>query len=235
MRIWMGWLILLPFAAAWWLTIKIVDACIKKGGPMRILGVIVSFLVGGSSIAAGYFIGPIVGWVIMGMGGLVVVIGTWRSVAITKPQVEHEELEELTNKQLSGKQLGRQDQEKWESMWISAKEEAKTMLKQDEINDYERFILVRSTLARHGNDSESYELYGELNKLEWKSTIKEAKRILEQGKIDMHNKKEREKFGSICQELFSRLQYDPEAKELWLRLQELKDNETRNRRGGSAV
>lgn len=229
MRIWMGWLILLPFAGAWWLTIKMVDACIKKGGPMRLLGVIVSFLVGGGSIAAGYFIGPIVGWFIMAVGALVLVRGTWGSVVVPKPtktQMEQEWLRGLTEKG----QLGKQDQEKWDSMWISAKEEAKSMLKQDEIDDYERFSLIQSTLASRGNDSESYELYVELKALELKSTIKEAKRILEQGKIDMHNKKEREKFGSICYELWNKRRYDPEAKELWGRLQELKNNEARNRK-----
>ena len=229
MRIWLGWLILLLFAGVWWLTIKIVDACIKKGGPVRLLGVIVSFLVGGGSIAAGYFIGPIVGWFIMAVGGLVVVIGTWRSVVEpkpTKPQMEQEWLRGLVGKG----QLGKSDQEKWENMWVSAKEEAKKMLQKEEIDDYERFSLVCSTLASRANDSESYELFGELREFKWKSTIKEAKRILEQGKIDMHNKKEREKFGLLCYELLSRRRYDPEARELWVRLQELKNNEARNRK-----
>ena len=224
-----GWLILLPFSGIIWLAYKIADTCIKKGGPMRLLGVIVSFLVGGGSILAGYFIGPIVGWFIMAVGALVLVIGTWRSVVEpkpTKPQMEQEWLRGLVGKG----QLGKSDQDKLESMWISAKEEARSILKQDEIDNYDRFSLVCSTLAWHGNDSESYELYGELRKLEWKSTIKEAKRILEQGKIDMHNKKEREKFGSICYELWNKRRYDPEAKELWVRLQELKNNEARNRK-----
>jgi hypothetical protein len=196
---------------------------------MRLLGVIVSFLVGGGSILAGYFIGPIVGWFIMAVGALVLVIGAWRSVVVlkpTKPQMEQEWLRGLVGKG----QLGKQDREKWDSMWISAKEEAKSMLKQDEIGDYGRFSLVQSTLASRGNDSESSALYGELKKLEWKSTIKEAKRILEQGKIDIYKKEEREKFRLICYKLESRHRYDPEAKELWLRLQELEDSETRNRK-----
>ncbi len=229
MRIWLGWLILLPFAGAWWLTIKIVDACIKKGGPMRLLGVIVSFLVGGGSMLAGYFIGPIVGWFIMAVGALVTVKGTWRSVVEpkpTKPQMEQEWLRGLVGKG----QLGKSDQEKWENMWVSAKEEAKKMLQKEEIDDYERFSLVCSTLASRANDSESYELYGELRKLEWKSTIKEAKRILEQGKINNDKKEEKERFNLICYKLESRHRYDPEAKELWLRLQELEDSETRNRK-----
>src|SRR3990172_13024372 len=158
MRIWMGWLLLLPFAGVWWLTIKIVDACIKRGGPVGLLGVIVSFLVGGGSILAGYFIGPIVGWFIMAVGGLVVVIGTWRSVVVTKLQVEREWLEGVVGKG----QLGKPDQDKLENMWISAKEEAKSILEKGKIDNYERFSLVRSTLAYHANDSESYELFSKL-------------------------------------------------------------------------
>ena len=216
MRVWIGWLILLPFAGAWWLTIKIVDVCIKKSDALRPLGIIISLLVGGASIYAGYLIGPIVGWVIMGVGGLVAIIGVWRSLVVAKYQVEREWLEGLVGKG----QLRKSDQEKWENMWISAKEEAKSMLKQDEIDDYERFSLVRSTLAFHGNDSESYELYGELNKLEWKSTLEEAKGILEQGKIDIHKKEEREKFSRIYLKLHG--SRDPEVKELWWRLSELR-------------
>jgi hypothetical protein len=49
-------------------------------------------------------------------------------VVITKPQIEREELEELTKKQLEGKGLGKPEQQKWEDMWKSAKEEAKRML-----------------------------------------------------------------------------------------------------------
>jgi hypothetical protein len=71
-----GWFILLTFSGAWALTLKIVDACVKKSGALRPLGIVVSILVGGGSIFAGYFIGPIVGWFIMAVGGLVAVGGT---------------------------------------------------------------------------------------------------------------------------------------------------------------
>jgi len=50
MRGCIGWVILLPFAGAWWLTIKIVDACIRKGAAMRPLGILVSLLVGGGEL-----------------------------------------------------------------------------------------------------------------------------------------------------------------------------------------
>ena len=197
MRVWIGWLILLPFAGAWWLTIKIVDACIKKSDALRPWGIIISLLVGGASIYAGYFIGPIVGWVIMGAGGLVAIIGVWRSLVVAKYQVEQEWLEGLVGKG----QLRKSDQEKLDNMWNSAKEEAINILKQGKIEDYEKFSLVSSTLAHHGNDSESHELFGELRKLEWKSTKEEAKKILEQDEIDNYKKKEWKRLGIICYRL----------------------------------
>ena len=56
-----GWLILLPFAGAFWLTWKIMDTCIKKGGLTRLVGALVCLPVGGFSVVAGWQIGPIVG------------------------------------------------------------------------------------------------------------------------------------------------------------------------------
>jgi len=226
MRIWMGWFILLLFTGAWWLTYKIVGACIKKGGPMRLLGIIISFLVGGGSILVGYFIGPIVGWLIMTIGGLVIVIGTWRSAVEPKPtksQLEREWLMGLVGRG----ELDKSDQEKWDNMWVSAKEEAKRILRQDEADDYDRLSLVGLTLSTRANDSESNELLGELKKLKWQSTIKEAKRIIEQGEIDIHNKKEKERFGRVWLEVYGKWN-NPEANELWPQLQKVwRDSETR--------
>ncbi len=226
--IWIGWLLLMPFAGAWWLCYKIVDVGVKNGGPARFLGILVSILVGSGSILAGYFIGPIVGWFIMAVGALALVTGTWRSMVESKPTKSDMEREFLRG--LMGKgQLGKSDQEKWDSMWISAKEEAKIMLQQDDIDIYGRVSSVRSTLASRADDSESLALYGELGQLQWKSTIKEAKRILEQDTINNYTKEERDRFNGICYELRFN-QHRPEAKELWIRLQELKDSEVKNKK-----
>lgn len=102
MRIIQGLLIFLPFVGVSWLAFKIVDACIKKGGLMRLLGILVSLIIGGSSVAAGYFIGPIVGWTIMALGGFVIVVGSWRSLVVTKEDVELQELEEELEKETKG-------------------------------------------------------------------------------------------------------------------------------------
>jgi len=108
MRFILGWLILIPFAGAWWLTIKIVDACIKKSDALRPLGILVSLIVGGGSVIAGYFIGPIVGWLIMASGVLVAIGGTWRSLVVTKAQMQ---LEERTDKRVKVEKSRRGGQE----------------------------------------------------------------------------------------------------------------------------
>ncbi|MBM3119290.1 MAG: zinc ribbon domain-containing protein [Chloroflexi bacterium] len=96
----LGWLILLPFAGAFWLTIKVTDACIKIGGIMRLLGALLSLLVGGLSVFAGWQIGPIVGWFIMVCGGGLAIFGSWRVLTTTKEELELEELEEKLDKEM---------------------------------------------------------------------------------------------------------------------------------------
>ena len=152
----LGWLILLPFAGAIWLTYKIVDACIKKGGSMRVLGILVCLVVGGGSIAGGYFIGPIVGWFIMAIGGLLVVVGIWRSLAMTKEEVELEELQEKL------------DKERKEEQQRLAKEVAKEILNQGKIDNYEEFNLVCDVLDGNKYDGKSAELLEQLKKLKKK-------------------------------------------------------------------
>lgn len=152
----LGWLILLPFAGAIWLAYKIVDACIKKGGSMRLLGILVCLVVGGGSIAGGYFIGPIVGWFIMAIGGLLVVVGIWRSLAMTKEKVELEELQEKL------------DKERKEEQQRLAKEVAKEILNQGKIDNYEEFNLVCDVLDGNKYDGKSAELLEQLKKLKKK-------------------------------------------------------------------
>lgn len=87
----LGYLILLPFVGAILLGYKAVDVCIKKGGNMRALGILVCIIIGGGSIYAGFFIGPIVGWFIMFMGGALIVAGIWRSIALNREDLDLEE------------------------------------------------------------------------------------------------------------------------------------------------
>ena len=222
----LGWLLLLPLAFAFWLTITIARGCANKGGGLwRLLGVLASFVIGGVCGVVGYWLGPeeglIFGWIVLVGGGLMAILGTWTALLGTKEEAQRTELEELARKQLTGeRKLGKLDEEKWDDMWKSAKEEAKRILEQDKVDNYERFSLIRSTLAYHGNDDESFELYQRLKKLEWKSTKEEAKRILEQDEIDNYKKKEWQRLGIICYRLTN--SHDPEAIELLKQLKELK-------------
>ena len=163
MRGCIGWLILLPFAGAIWLAYKIADACIKKGGPMRLLGVLVCLLVGGGSIYAGYHIGPIVGWFIMAIGGLVAIVGTWRNLVVTKEQVEAEELSEKLDK----------ERKTWEQEL--ARERAKEILEQGEIDDYQDVDWICNVLTGNRYDSESAELLERLKSFIKNKTKKERR------------------------------------------------------------
>jgi len=151
-----GWLILLPFVGAWWLTIKIVDACIKKSDALRPLGIIISLLVGGGSIYAGYSIGPIVGWFIMGAGGLVAIIGVWRSLVVTKEYIEAEELSEKLDKER------KEEERSW------AKAEAKKILEQGKIDDYERLNMICNILEDRKSGMEEIGLFYKLEELKKK-------------------------------------------------------------------
>jgi len=162
-RFLLGWLILMPFAGAAWLTLKLVDSCIRKGGFMRLLGIFTCLLVGGGSIIAGYFIGPIVGWVIMGIGGLIVIVGILRSLTMTKEEIV---LEELTEK--SEKELQEHERE-------LVKAEARRILEQGKIDDYKRSDLICKYLDRLKFDTESFNLSWDLNKLK-KEQIKREKK-----------------------------------------------------------
>lgn len=163
MRFIIGLLILLPFAGAFWLTIKIVDACIKKSGILRLFGILISLAVGGGSIYAGYHIGPIVGWFIMAIGGLVAIVGTWRSLVVTKEQVELEELTEKLDK----------ERKTWEQEL--ARERAKEILEQGEIDDYQDVDWICNVLTGNRYDSESAELLERLKSFIKNKTRKERR------------------------------------------------------------
>lgn len=107
----LGWLLLAPFGGAIWLAFKAGDACIKRGGSYKLLGVFLYFLLGGFCIGFGYFLAyvgwieekglelyqityPIAGWFGMVMGGITIVVGIWRTITMKREDVELEELVE---------------------------------------------------------------------------------------------------------------------------------------------
>jgi len=167
----LGWLLLMPFAGACWLAIKAVDACIKRG--MRPLGFLICLLLGAFCIGLGYFLAfegytewrgselykvtyPVAGWIGIVIGGITILIGTWRSVAVTKEQVELEELTEKLEKE-------RKEEER-----EKAREIAKGILEQGIIENYEIFDWICDVLARDKYDFESGELVDKLKKLKKK-------------------------------------------------------------------
>ena len=134
----LGFLILLPFAGVWWLTFKIIDACIKRSDALRPLGIIISIFVGGGSVYAGYFIGPLVGWFIMVIGFLVAIGGVWRSLTVTKEYIEIEKQRDEQEKS------SKKEEENW------AKEEAKKILKRGKIDDLQFANGIYSILDKPG-------------------------------------------------------------------------------------
>lgn len=108
----LGALMLLPFAGATWLAIKIVDSCAKKGGEMRLVGVLASLILGGICVGLGYwgaFEGytewrgtelyqvtyPVWGWIGIVIGGIIIIFFSWRALTMTKQEIELEEEERL--------------------------------------------------------------------------------------------------------------------------------------------
>ncbi len=178
MRGCLGWLLLLPLAFAFWLAMTVANACVKKGGLWRLLGVLASLVIGGICIQVGYWLAiegftewrgleayqvtyPILGWISMIGGGLIAILGTWTALVGTKEETGLRE--GLTEEQ-----------------YFERKEERR------------------------------------------KSTIEEAKKILEQGKVDNYKKKEWERLNLICYQL-SHYPGDPESTELLEQLRELKN------------
>ena len=112
----LGSLMLLPFAGATWLAIKIVDSCAKKGGRMRLVGVLASLILGGFCVGLGYwgaFEGytewrgtelyqvtyPVWGWIGIVIGGIIIIFFSWRALTTTKQEIELEEEEERLKKE----------------------------------------------------------------------------------------------------------------------------------------
>lgn len=105
----LGWVLIAPFGGLAFAAIKVVNYSIKKG--KKSLGIIISILLGGISLGLGYdlaYVGwteyeglnlyqvtyPVAGWIGMVIGGGIVIGGIFRTLAMTKEQVELEELVE---------------------------------------------------------------------------------------------------------------------------------------------
>jgi len=97
MRGFIGWLMLLPLFGAFWLTITVASACGKRGDIWRLLGVLVSLIIGAICIQVGYWFAiegfvegihrvtyPVFGWIAMIGGGLIAILGIWTSLATTE-------------------------------------------------------------------------------------------------------------------------------------------------------
>lgn len=95
------WFLLLPLVGAFWLAVIIANVCAKKGGGLwRLLGVVVSVVIGGVCVQVGYWyaeeVNTILGWIIMIGGGLIAILGTWTALVGTKEEVElREEMKKL--------------------------------------------------------------------------------------------------------------------------------------------
>ena len=115
----LGWVLIAPFIGLGYAAIKAVDYFIKKG--KKPLGVLISILLGGISLWLGYdlaYVGwteyegltlyqvtyPVAGWIGMVIGGGAVIGGIIRTLAMTKEQVEAEELAEKSKERSSSEE-----------------------------------------------------------------------------------------------------------------------------------
>jgi len=169
----LGALMLLPFAGLSWLAVKIVDLCAKKGGGMRLMGVIASFILGGICIRLGYwgaFEGytewrgtelykvtyPVWGWIGIVIGGIIIIFLSLTALTKTKQQIELEEREEQEKKEAK------------EEAWRGVKKMAADILEKDKIDDLATFNRIVQILEKEPLDSEASKLVSQLKKLKKK-------------------------------------------------------------------
>lgn len=97
MRGLIGWLLLLPLIFAFWLTMKIANACVQRGDSWRLLGILSSLVIGGSCAFVGWGLGPeqgfIIGWITLIGGGLIALLGTWTALVGTREENGISEIE----------------------------------------------------------------------------------------------------------------------------------------------
>lgn len=85
-----GWLLLLPIAGVFWLTVIVASACGKRGGSWRVLGILSSLVIGGlvSGFAHLLFSGEggstVLWWIGVVIGGLLALLGVWTAVMTAK-------------------------------------------------------------------------------------------------------------------------------------------------------
>lgn len=170
MRSLIGWLLLLPLIFAFWLTMTIANGCARReSGSWRLLGVLASLAIGGVCARLGWSLGPedglIIGWITLIAGGLIAILGTWTALVGTKEEIEQREKMENQEK------IWKQEEQDW------AKEEAKKILEQGEINNYELVGRICNVLDKTGVDWGAIGLKQDLEKLKEKQIKREKGNI----------------------------------------------------------
>ncbi|MFC1955779.1 hypothetical protein ACFLWZ_04535 [Chloroflexota bacterium] len=166
----LGALMLLPYSGACWLAYKIVDLCAKKGGAIRLGGVLASLALGGICVGLGYwgaFIGypewegntlyqvtyPVWGWFGIVAGGLTIIVGSLRALTATRQEMESEEEEKRLRKETK------------KAAFQAVKEVAKGIIKQDKIDVLDETNQIIKILEEELSDNESLELAKALKRL----------------------------------------------------------------------
>ena len=166
----LGWLLLMPFSIASLIAFKAVDFCIKKR--IRLLGLLICLILGGFCIGLGYVIAfegfdewrdlvlykvtyPIAGWVGMIFGGITILVGTWRSVAITKEQVELEERTEKLEKEREQEEKDRKEAIALAQKWLQS----------GKIDNFEKYNTIINFLGKRQWDHELADLSEQLKEL----------------------------------------------------------------------
>lgn len=175
----LGALMLLPYGIAVLLAKKIVESCAKKGGLVRLLGVLACLILGGFCVGLGYwgaFEGytewrglelyqvtyPVWGWIGIVVGGSIIVFFSLRSLIASKQEIELEEQEEKIKKEMK------------EEAWRAVKVMAREMLAQEKIENMEKFNQIIQILEKEPLDREASDLASQLKKLK-----KTQKKLLE--------------------------------------------------------
>ena len=151
MRGCLGWLFLLPIVFAFWLTVTIGNACARREtGAWRTLGVLSSLVIGGFCAFIGWLFGPgeglIIGWIALVGGGLMALAGIWTSLVATRQSIEARE------------ELERQERQRENQVRSWTLSEAKRMLEQDNIDDYEAYEITKNNLLKMREFNLSYDL-----------------------------------------------------------------------------
>ena len=169
-----GWLLLLPLILAFWLTMTIANACAKReSGSWRLLGVLTSLAIGSICIFVGYGFAiegftevvaggyqivkyPVIGWISMVGGGIIALLGTWTALVGTREEIElREDMEEVEK-----------ERKQQEQVW--AKEEAKKILEQGKIDDFELVNHILEVLDKTRLDWGAIRLQQDLEDLKGK-------------------------------------------------------------------